>query len=164
MVIARVDELLPLPDHAQLVVVEQGDLDRNVVLDERHEFLNGHLQAAVADDRPRLLVGATDCRSHRRGQPKAHGPQAARADMALGPAEARIASGPHLVLADVRHDRCVMARGLADLRNHVVGRQLAVAPSPGTVPRGLLRLRPPFVDLPQVCRAALRRHRLDLGQ
>ena len=32
VVVAAVDDLLPLPDHAQLLVVEQGDLDRDAVL------------------------------------------------------------------------------------------------------------------------------------
>src|SRR5256885_9482843 len=34
VVIARVDDLLPLADHPQLLVVEDGDLHRNPVLDQ----------------------------------------------------------------------------------------------------------------------------------
>jgi hypothetical protein len=45
-----IEELLPLPDHAEEAVVEDDDLDGQVVLDGRCQFLYVHLYAAVSRD------------------------------------------------------------------------------------------------------------------
>ena len=72
VVVARVDDLLPLADHPELLVVEQRDLDRDVVRDEGHQLLERHLEAAVAGDRPGLAVRPAERRAHRRRHGEAH--------------------------------------------------------------------------------------------
>ena len=84
--------------------------------------------------------------------------------MAVRPAEPGVSGGPHLVLADVGDDRGVVVGGLADLADHEVGRELAVAPGPRPVPGCLLGLDPPFRQLGEIGRAALRFHRGDERQ
>ena len=101
MVVPGVDDLLPLPDHPQLLVVEQRDLDRDVVLDQRHQLLERHLEAAVAGDRPGRLVRPAERRAHGGGHREAHRSETAGADVAVRPPEAGVARHPHLVLADV---------------------------------------------------------------
>ena len=83
VVVARVDDLLPLADHPELLVVEQRDLDRDLVLDERHQLLERHLEAAVAGDRPGLLVGPAERRAHGRpatGSPSCRGRRSRRGE------------------------------------------------------------------------------------
>src|SRR3954453_189323 len=50
----RVEEVLPLPDHAQVAVVDDGDLDRRALDGAGGQFLVRHLETAVAVDRPDL--------------------------------------------------------------------------------------------------------------
>src|SRR6478752_3821682 len=52
-----VEQGLPLADHPEGAVVDDGDLDRDVVERAGGEFLVGHLEAAVAVDRPDRAVG-----------------------------------------------------------------------------------------------------------
>ena len=47
-----VEQRLPLPDHAEVAVVDDGDLDRDALQRAGGQFLVGHLEAAVAVDRP----------------------------------------------------------------------------------------------------------------
>ena len=47
---AVVEELLPLPDHAEIAVVQDQDLEGDGVLGDRAELLDVHLEAAVAGD------------------------------------------------------------------------------------------------------------------
>ena len=79
VVVAGVDDLLPLADHPELLVVEQRDLDRDVVGDEGHQLLERHLEAAVAGDRPGLAVRPAEGRAHRGRDAEAHRAEAARA-------------------------------------------------------------------------------------
>src|SRR3989454_205689 len=44
VVVAGVDDLLPLPDHPALLVVQERDLHRDLVRDERHHLLARHLE------------------------------------------------------------------------------------------------------------------------
>ena len=53
-----VEQRLPLPHHAQVAVVDQRDLDRRALDRAGGQLLIGHLEAAVAVDRPHLGVGA----------------------------------------------------------------------------------------------------------
>src|SRR3954470_7241256 len=47
-----VEEGLPLPDHAEVAVVDDGDLDRDALDRAGGQLLVGHLEAAVAVDGP----------------------------------------------------------------------------------------------------------------
>ena len=74
-------------------------------------------------------------------------------------AEAEVARGPHLVLADVADERGLVVGGLADLIDDVVGAQPALAPGTGAVPRAALAHLAPLGELVQP-----RRPRLGLRQ
>src|SRR3989304_120280 len=97
---AGVADLLPLADHAQLLVVEQGDPDRDAVLHERGQLLQRHLEAAVAADGPGLLVGPPEGRAHPGRHAVAHRAKAGRTEVRVRAAETHVARQPHLVLAD----------------------------------------------------------------
>ena len=125
-----VEQLLPLPDHPQVVVVDDQDLDRQLVQGRRGQLAHGHLEAAVADDGPHLLVGVGELRPHRRRHAEAHGPGAARGQpvpVLGGQAELR---RPHLVLADVGGDDAVAPAQLVQPVEHVL--RLAGRPSSRT--------------------------------
>ena len=79
-VAAVVEELLPLPDHAEVAVVDDGDVDLDALLRDGGELARGHLEAAVADDDPDLLVR-----------------QAKRAPMAAGSAKPIVPSPPDVM-------------------------------------------------------------------
>ena len=161
VVVARVDDLLPLPDHPELLVVEQRDLDRDVVGDEGHQLLERHLEAAVAGDRPGLAVGPAERRAHRRRHGEAHRPEAARADVAVRVAEARVAGQPHLVLADVGDVGRLVVGQLADPLDDVVGRQQPVAPGARAVPARGDRVGLPLGELGEVVGPRRRVDRID---
>ena len=55
-----VEHLLPLADHAEVGVVEDGDLHRDALGRGGDELLRRHLEAAVAVDGPHHRVGAAD--------------------------------------------------------------------------------------------------------
>ena len=55
-----VEHLLPLADHAEVGVVEDGDLHRDALGRRGDQLLGGHLEAAVAVDGPHHAVGPAD--------------------------------------------------------------------------------------------------------
>ncbi len=71
------EQLLPLADHAQVVVVDDQHLDGQLVQGGRGQLAHGHLEAAVADDGPDLLVRVGELRADRRREAEAHGAGAA---------------------------------------------------------------------------------------
>ncbi len=79
----------------------------------RHELLRGHLEAAVAVDRPHHLLGAADLGADRRRHREAHGAEPARHDERVGIVELPALAGPHLVLTDARRDDRVVGRVVA---------------------------------------------------
>jgi hypothetical protein len=79
-----VEERLPLAHHAEAGVVDDGDLDRDVVDRAGRELLVGHLEAAVAVDRPHRAVRLGDLGTHGGGHGIAHRAQATGVGHALG--------------------------------------------------------------------------------
>ena len=77
LVVALVKELLPLADHAQIAVVDDGDVDLDLLLGDGGELCGGHLEAAVAGDNPDLLIRAGELGADGGGQGKTHGSQSA---------------------------------------------------------------------------------------
>ena len=90
----------------------------------------------------------------------AHRPEAARADVAVRPAELRVPGEPHLVLPDVRDVGRHVVRQLADPLDDEVGGQQPVAPGAGAVPRRALGVAAPLGELREVVRAG---RGVDLG-
>src|ERR1017187_1132442 len=78
LVVAIVEELLPLAHHAEIAVVNDGDVDLDLLLDNGGEFGSGHLEATVPNDDPDFFVGAGEFGADRGGERKSHGGKAAR--------------------------------------------------------------------------------------
>src|SRR5690606_28219264 len=96
-----VEELLPLPYHTEVAVVQHHDLHRNLVLHDCAEFLGGHLEPAITDDGNDVLVGRTEFCTQGGRQGEAH-----RSGTTGGDVRARvlvfvIPRCTHLVLTDV---------------------------------------------------------------
>ena len=144
----------------ELLVVEERDLHRDPVRRERHQLLAGHLEAAVAADRPGLGVGVAQRGAHRGRDREAHRAQAARADVAVRPAELRVAREPHLVLARRRRRRWRRGRSA---RRSARRRSPRTAGRPSSAPEPCQELpsdsRAPLGELGEVLRARRRVHR-----
>ena len=149
-----VEELLPLPDHAQVAVVDHRDLDVELLLLQGGELALGHLEAAVARDGPDLGVGTRQLGPDGRGQGEAHGAEAARGDEGAGRVVLVVLRLPHLVLAHVGADHRVAAGGPPDVGHHVGGEQLALVGLVQDV--AAARVLAPHVDLLQPVLVALR--------
>lgn len=89
-------------------------------------LLIGHLEAAVAVDRPHGAVGLADLRAHRRGHRVAHGAGAAGVEPRVGALVLDELRRPHLVLADARGEDALGSGDLADALDHVLRREQAV--------------------------------------
>src|SRR5262245_26258212 len=96
-----VEHLLPLADHAQVVVVDDQHLDLTPVQLRRGQLGHRHLEAAVADDRPDLPLGVGEARADPRREAEAHRPRAAAREPVAVAARAAELRRPHLVLAHV---------------------------------------------------------------
>src|ERR671910_3722605 len=145
-VAAVVEELLPLADHPQVAVVQDGDLYVEAELPDRGELLDVHLDAAVAGDDPDRLVRIRERHAHRRRQREAHRAEAAAGDVAVSLRKLEELGGPHLVLSHVRHEPQVrtgrLLYGLHHLYRTVLVARRLLAP-----PLRLLALRKLFAPL-----------------
>src|SRR5690606_39740208 len=111
--IARaVFNLLPLTHHAQVTVVQAQNLGREAVLLAGGEFLDVHLNRTLARDDGDLRIGVGHLRTHRIGQPYAHGAEATGIQPAARRIELVVLRGPHLVLAHVGGDDGAATRNL----------------------------------------------------
>ena len=121
------EAVLPLHDHAEVLVVEEQHLDRDVLTGAGGEFLDVHEDAAVAVDVDDERVGVGHLGSHRGWEAEAHRPQAARRDPRPRPAELVELGGPHLVLADPDgDDRVALGRQPRQLRDRLLGEDAGV--------------------------------------
>src|SRR5690606_35766218 len=100
-VAAAVEELLPLAHHAEVAVVDDGDVDLDVLLRAGRQLTRRHLEAAVARDDPDLVVGTGEARAHRGRQREAHRAQTARGEQLPRVIVFVVLGLPHLVLAYV---------------------------------------------------------------
>src|SRR5215211_7372433 len=129
-VAAVVEELLPLANHPEVTVVQDGDLDVQPEVPYRRELLDVHLDPAVAGYDPHGIFGIGESHAHSRRQREAHGAEAPARDVAVGLGELEELGRPHLVLPDVGDEPQVGAgRGLYGL-HHLYGTVL--------IPRALL--------------------------
>jgi hypothetical protein len=97
-VVLVIKEFLPLPDHSEKSVVEDGDLYRKVVLDGRGQLLYIHLDASVTGDVEDELIREGRLCANSRGKPVAHGAQPAGSQERPRPVKRKELRGPHLVL------------------------------------------------------------------
>src|SRR5215211_1085728 len=71
-VVLGVEQILPLADHPQIAVVDDGDIEIEVLLHRSGELVGRHLKTAVADHCPNFEVGASDLGTDSRRQTEAH--------------------------------------------------------------------------------------------
>src|ERR1700761_1555755 len=121
-----VEQGLPLADHAEGAVVDDGDLDRDALQGAGGQLLVWHLQAAVAGDRPRAGVPLADLGPHRGRGRLAHGARATGVQPGPRLLVADELGGPHLVLADAGRVDGLRAGDLADALDHVLRGQRAI--------------------------------------
>ena len=103
-VVLLVEGLLPLADHAEEAVVDDGDVDGEVFLDDGGELGGGHLEAAIAGDDPDVFLGVGELGADGGGESEAHGSEAAGGDERAGDLVLEVLGLPHLVLADICND------------------------------------------------------------
>src|SRR5207302_2223011 len=103
-VAAAVEELLPLPHHTEIAVVEDRELHDESFLNHGRDLRHVHLKSAIAGNRPDRLIGAREMNAHRRRHREAHGAETSRRDVRIWSLEGIALRDPHLMLTDVRHD------------------------------------------------------------
>src|SRR5262245_30858931 len=99
-----VEELLPLADHAQVAVVDDGDFYVDLLLHDGGKFAERHLKAAIAYDDPHLGVGTGELGTDGCRKSKAHRAQTAGCNERSRLVVVVILRLPHLVLANVSDD------------------------------------------------------------
>ena len=120
-VVLVVEGLLPLADHAEEAVVDDGDVDGELLLHDGGELGGGHLEAAVAGDDPDVFLGAGELRADGCGEREAHGAEAAGGDERARGFVLEVLGLPHLVLAYVGDDD-----GLFEAAGGVASRQMSL--------------------------------------
>ena len=110
-----VEQALPLADHAEDLVADDDDLDIDVVVGNRREFLAVHHDAAVAREEDDRGIRTADLGTHRGRQAVAHCALAARRQEVTRLVDLEELCRPHLVLADIRHADRIAAHEAADL-------------------------------------------------
>ena len=137
------EAVFPLYHHAQMLIVEQQDLDWQFLAGQRRQLLHVHQHAAVAIDVDADAVRVGGLHPHGCGQAEAHRAQAGAGEPAFWLAELEVLSGPHLMLTHTHGDqRILVDRLLPELRD-------------GSLRQDVFRvvlerqriLVPPFVDL-----------------
>ena len=98
-----VKELLPLPHHAHVAVVQINDLERQIILLAGGQLLDAHLDAGLAGDaRDRALADSQTARPSPPADRSPCVPKPARIDPAARLVEFVKLRSPHLMLAHVR--------------------------------------------------------------
>src|SRR5215213_5750907 len=120
-VAAVVEELLPLANHPEVTVVQDGDLYVQPEVPYRGELLDVHLDAAVAGYDPHRIFGIGESHPHRRWQREAHRAEAPARDVAVGLGELEELGRPHLMLPDVGDEPQVWTGGGLYGLHHLYG-------------------------------------------
>ncbi|MNK90989.1 hypothetical protein D3C87_1110620 [compost metagenome] len=98
---AAVAHVLPLANHAQHTVVQDDDFYRQTILQAGRQFLNVHLDAALARYAGDVVIREAQLDAHGRRETEAHGAQATGVDPAVRLVELVVLRSKHLVLAHV---------------------------------------------------------------
>src|SRR5229473_5990791 len=120
-----VEELLPLADHTQKPVVDDGDLDVDFFLDDGGQLAHGHLESAIARHDPDFSFGFRELCPNGRRKGKAHGAESAGSDQRARAIVVVILRFPHLVLADVSDYDGFAASFFPDVVDDMGGVQVA---------------------------------------
>src|SRR6185369_5095114 len=117
---ALVENLLPLPDHPEIVVIHNDDLEIGLVLDRSRKLLRSHLKPTVADKRDHLPVRMSYLSSKRGGESKAHCSETARSERLTWSVERIVLGQPHLMLTDIGGNDRITASYLHKLFDQVL--------------------------------------------
>ncbi len=102
--IAIHETIFPLDDHPKVLVVQQQHFHGKLFTEAGCQFLDVHLETAVAVDIDDQRIGIGCLNSHRCRQSEAHRAQSAAAEPRSGTTELVELGGPHLMLADANGD------------------------------------------------------------
>mmetsp|Transcript_53570 Transcript_53570/g.129033 ORF Transcript_53570/g.129033 Transcript_53570/m.129033 type:complete len:283 (+) Transcript_53570:184-1032(+) len=98
--VRAVEPVLPLHDHAQVLVVQDEHLHREVLRVQRGELLDVHDEGSVAVDVDDDGVGPRGGGANRGGEAEAHGAQATRREPVSRLVKLVMLRRPHLMLPD----------------------------------------------------------------
>jgi hypothetical protein len=118
-----VKEFLPLSDHPQITVVQDGHINREFVIDRSTELLDIHLNTAVTGYIKDQLVRTAHLDPDCRRQSVSHGSQAAGGDKGARLCKRIVVSRPHLVLAHLGGNPGLALRLPADFPDNSLGLQ-----------------------------------------
>ena|SRR5438105_2585473 len=99
-----VKKLLPLPHHAQEIIIQNDQLHIDLALHDSTQLLDGHLKTAIANDGNNSSFRSTEFSSYSRRQCKTHRTQSPRSDVTFGLIKFCISTSDHLVLANIGHN------------------------------------------------------------
>ena len=125
--VGAVEAILPLNDHAEVLVVEHEHLHREVLGVQGGELLDVHHEGAVAVDVNHRLARARGGGADGGGEAETHGTETAGGEPVAGLVEFVMLRRPHLVLPHPRADHRLALRHLAEqlhgvLWHDVIGR------------------------------------------
>src|SRR5687768_7631411 len=112
------EELLPLPHHSHISIVQIYDLEWKIILLAGGQLLYAHLDAGLTRNASHRAFGICELHAHGCGKTKAHGSEAARVDPPSRQVKFIELGGPHLMLADIRSNKSVTAGYLIELFDH----------------------------------------------
>src|SRR5690606_29551730 len=135
-------DLLPLPHHAEVTVVEAENLGGQAVLLAGGELLDIHLDGALARDAGDLCVRVGHLCAHGVGQAHPHGAQATGVQPATRFVKLVVLGRPHLVLTDIGRDDGLATRDFPQLLDDELRLDDAVGAFVGQA-----AATPPFLDL-----------------
>src|SRR6266581_3064537 len=154
-----VEELLPLANHSEIAVIDDGDFHVELFLDDGRQLAHGHLEPAVARDDPDFVARPSEFGADGCGQGKAHRAQPPRGDQGARLIVVVVLRLPHLVLADVGDDDCFAAGFLPEIVDDVRGVEMAAVGQALYVADGGIAFE--FVDVSDPLAAV---ERLEAGQ
>ena len=104
------EELLPLANHPQEVVIEHQNLHRNLILHDGSKFLDGHLKSSITNHGDDLLFWSRKFRTQSGRQRKAHCPGTSGGNIRTLPLVLIISRSYHLMLTYISDNDCVAIR------------------------------------------------------
>src|SRR4051812_22509878 len=99
-----VEQLLPLADHAEALVVHHQHFDRQLRGNQGRELRGTHLKAAIADHSPDWPTWLRRFDTHGSWQRVPHGAKAAAGEDLARSLETVMQGHEHLVLTDIGHN------------------------------------------------------------
>ncbi len=96
-----VEQFLPLTNHAEVVVVQNNNLDRQLMDRSCRQLKQRHLKTAVSTETDNQIVGTPKLRADGSGQTETHRARSAGAEEVIRVVRLIELSSPHLMLSDI---------------------------------------------------------------